>query len=63
MADRQEPSDALVMKVTGPGEKITKFREEMQHLQALEARRQAALGGLLSLTNPVFRLAGTRQRG
>jgi hypothetical protein len=35
----------------------------MQHLQALEARRLAALGGLISLTNPDFRLAGTRQRG
>jgi len=51
-ADRQEPSDALSMKVTRLTEKIAKLREEMQRLEALEARRLAAPDGQISLTDP-----------
>jgi len=62
-ADRQEPSKALSMKVTRLTEKITKLREEMQRLEALEARRQAASDGQISLTDPDARSMATSGRG
>ena len=51
-ADRQEPSDARSMTVTRLTEKLAKLREEMKRLEALEARRQAAPDGQISLTDP-----------
>jgi len=62
-ADRQEPSKALSMKVTRLTEKITKLREEMQRLEALEVRRQAASDGQISLTDPDARSMATSGRG
>ncbi len=62
-ADRQEPSDALAMKVTRLTEKLAKLREEMKRLEALEARRQAAPDGQISLTDPDARSMATSGRG
>jgi transposase len=62
-ADRQEPSDARLMKVTRLNEKIAKLREEMRRLEALEARRQAAPDGQISLTDPDSRSMATSGRG
>jgi transposase len=62
-ADRQEPSDAGLMKVTRLNEKIAKLREEMRRLEALEARRQAAPDGQISLTDPDSRSMATSGRG
>ncbi len=62
-ADRQEPSEALAMKVTRLNEKIDKLREEMQRLEAIEARRQASPDGQVSLTDPDARSMATSGRG
>jgi transposase len=62
-ADRQEPSEALAMKVTRLQEKIGKLREEMKRLEAIEARRQAAPDGQISLTDPDARSMATSGRG
>ncbi len=62
-ADRQEPSEALSMKVTRLTEKIGKLREEMKRLEAIEARRQAAPDGQISLTDPDARSMATSGRG
>ena len=40
-ADRQEPFEALATKTTGLRAKIARLGEEMQRLQALEARMLA----------------------
>jgi hypothetical protein len=62
-ADRQEPSDALTMKVTRLNEKIGKLREEMQRLKALETQMLAAPDGQISLTDPDARSMATSGRG
>jgi transposase len=62
-ADRQEPSEALSMRVTRLTEKIAKLREEMQRLEAIEARRQASPDGQISLTDPDSRSMATSGRG
>jgi transposase len=62
-ADRQAPSEALAMKVTRLQEKIGKLREEMKRLEAIEARRQAAPDGQISLTDPDARSMATSGRG
>ncbi|HSS66377.1 MAG TPA: IS1182 family transposase [Gammaproteobacteria bacterium] len=62
-ADRQEPSEALAMKVTRLNEKIAKLREEMQRLEAIEVRRQASPDGQISLTDPDARSMATSGRG
>jgi transposase/uncharacterized small protein (DUF1192 family) len=62
-ADRQEPSEALSRKVTRLNEKIAKLREEMQRLEAIEARRQASPDGQISLTDPDSRSMATSGRG
>jgi len=62
-ADRQEPSEALAMKVTRLNEKIGKLREEMHRLEAIEARRQVAPDGQISLTDPDSRSMATSGRG
>ncbi len=62
-ADRQEPSEARSMMVTRLTEKLAKLREEMQRLEALEARRKAAPDGQISLTDPDSRSMATSGRG
>lgn len=62
-ADRQEPSDALAMKVTRLNEKIEKLHEEMKRLKALETQMQAAPDGQISLTDPDSRSMATSGRG
>jgi len=62
-ADRQEPSDALAMKVARLNEKIEKLHEEMKRLKALETQMQAAPDGQISLTDPDSRSMATSARG
>jgi transposase len=62
-ADRQEPSEALATKTTGLREKISKLGEEMQRLQALEARMLATPDQQISLTDPDARSMATSGRG
>lgn len=62
-ADRQEPSDALAMKVARLNEKIEKLHEEMKRLKALETQMQAAPDGQISLTDPDSRSMATSGRG
>jgi transposase len=62
-ADRQEPSQARSMKITRLTEKVAKLREEMQRLEALEARRLAAPDQQISLTDPDARSMATSGRG
>jgi transposase len=62
-ADRQEPSEALASKTTGLREKIAKLGEEMQRLQALDARMLATPDQQISLTDPDARSMATSGRG
>ena len=62
-ADRQEPSEALTAKTTRLGEKITKLKEEMRRLMALEARMLASPDQQISLTDPDARSMATSGRG
>jgi transposase len=62
-ADRQEPSDAIATKTTRLKEKIAKLGEEMQRLQALEARMLATPDQQISLTDPDARSMATSGRG
>jgi transposase len=62
-ADRQEPSEALATKIAGLREKIAKLGEEMQRLQALEARMLATPDQQISLTDPDARSMATSGRG
>ena len=62
-ADRQEPSEALATKTTGLRAKIAKLGEEMQRLEALEARMLATPDQQISLTDPDARSMATSGRG
>ena len=62
-ADLQEPSEALATKIAGLREKIAKLGEEMQRLQALEARMLATPDQQISLTDPDARSMATSGRG
>ena len=62
-ADRQEPSAALATKTARLREKIAKLGEEMQRLQALEARMLATPDQQISLTDPDARSMATSGRG
>jgi transposase len=62
-ADRQEPSEALVLRTTRLKEKIAKLEEEMRRLEGLEAQRQAAPDQQISLTDPDARSMATSGRG
>jgi transposase len=62
-ADRQEPSEALTAKTAHLGEKIAKLKEEMQRLEALEARMLASPDQQISLTDPDARSMATSGRG
>ena len=62
-ADRQEPFEALATKTTGLRAKIARLGEEMQRLQALEARMLATPDQQISLTDPDARSMATSGRG
>jgi hypothetical protein len=62
-ADRQEPTEALVMKTTRLKEKLAKLSEEMRRLEELEARMLAAPDRQISLTDPDSRSMATSGRG
>ena len=62
-ADRQEPSEALATKTTGLRAKIAQLGEEMQRLEALEARMLATPDQQISLTDPDARSMATSGRG
>ncbi len=62
-ADRQESSPALAMRTQRLEEKIAKLKDEMQRLEALEARRKASPDQQISLTDPDARSMATSGRG
>ena len=62
-ADRQEPSPALAMRTQRLEEKIAKLKDEMQRLEALEARRKESPDQQISLTDPDARSMATSGRG
>ena len=62
-ADRQEPSEALVLRTTRLKEKIAKLEEEMKRLEGLEVERLAAPDQQISLTDPDSRSMATSGRG
>jgi len=62
-ADRQEPSRARTMKTTRLKDKIVKLKEEMQRLEALDARRRETPDQQISLTDPDARSMATSGRG
>src|SRR3954464_6640641 len=62
-ADRQEPSDVLVLKTTRLKEKLDKLKEEMGKLAAYEKRMLASPDGQISLTDPDSRSMATSGRG
>ena len=61
--DRQEPSPAKNARKTRLSEKITKLREEMLRLKALEAQMEASSDQQVSLTDPDSRSMATSGRG
>ena len=62
-ADRQAPTEALALRTTRLKEKIAKLAEERERLEGLEARRQEAPDGQISLTDPDARSMATSGRG
>ncbi len=62
-ADRQEPTEALAVKVTRLKEKLTKLKEEMGKLAAYEKQMLASPDQQISLTDPDSRSMATSGRG
>ena len=62
-ADRQEPSDVLLLKTTRLKEKLDKLKEEMGKLAAYEKQMLASPDGQISLTDPDSRSMATSGRG
>src|ERR1700726_4774653 len=62
-ADRQEPSEALKVKVSRLKDKIEKLKEEMQRLRAIETQMLATPDQQISLTDPDARSMATSGRG
>src|SRR6202012_1564243 len=62
-ADRQEPSDVLVLKTTRPNEKLAELKEEMGKLAAYEKKMLASPDGQISLTDPDSCSMATSGRG
>jgi transposase len=62
-ADRQEPSEALVTKITGLREKIAKLGDEMRRLADIEAQMLESPDQQVSLTDPDARSMATSGRG
>jgi len=62
-ADRQEPTEALAVKVTRLKEKLTKLKEEMSKLAGYEKQMLASPDQQISLTDPDSRSMATSGRG
>ena len=62
-ADRQEPSEALVLRTSRLKEKIAKLKEEMERLKALDVERRLSPDQQISLTDPDARSMATSGRG
>jgi len=62
-ADRQEPTEALVLRTARLKEKIAKLSEEMKRLEALEVERRKTPDQQISLTDPDARSMATSGRG
>src|SRR6202012_4962257 len=62
-ADRQEPTETLVTKVTRLTEKLTKLKEEMGKLAVYEKQMLASPDQQISLTDPDCRSMATSGRG
>jgi transposase len=62
-ADRQEPTEALVEKVTRLKEKLTKLKEQMGKLAGYEKQMLASPDQQISLTDPDSRSMATSGRG
>src|SRR5256885_15125607 len=62
-ADRQEPTEALGVKVTRLKEKLTKLKEQMGKLAVYEKQMFASPDQQISLTDPDSRSMATSGRG
>src|SRR5215831_15641583 len=62
-ADRQEPTEALAVKVTRLSEKLTKLKEEMGKLAVYDKQMLASPDQQISLTDPDSRSMATSGRG
>lgn len=62
-ADRQEPTEALAVKVTRLKEKLTKLKEEIGKLAGYEKQMLASPDQQISLTDPDSRSMATSGRG
>jgi transposase len=62
-ADRQEPTEALAVKVTRLKEKLTKLKEEMGKVAGYEKQMRASPDQQISLTDPDSRSMATSGRG
>jgi transposase len=62
-ADRQEPTEALALKVTRLTEKLTKLKEEMDKLAVYEKQMLASADQQISLSDPDSRSMATSGRG
>jgi transposase len=62
-ADRQDPTAAISSRVERLHEKISRLREEMVRLRALEGQMQEEADGQISLTDPDARSMATSGRG
>jgi Transposase DDE domain/Transposase domain (DUF772) len=62
-ADRQEPTEALVSKVSRLKEKLTKLKEQMGKLAGYEKQMLASPDQQISLTDPDSRSMATSGRG
>ena len=62
-ADRQDPTEALAVKVTRLKEKLTKLKEQMGKLAGYEKQMLASADQQISLTDPDSRSMATSGRG
>jgi transposase len=62
-ADRQEPTEAVTMKVARLNDKLAKLKEEMSKLAACEKQMLASPDQQISLTDPDSRSMATSGRG
>jgi len=62
-ADRQEPTEAVTMKVARLNDKLAKLKEEMNKLAAYEKQMLASPDQQVSLTDPDSRSMATSGRG
>jgi transposase len=62
-ADRQEQTDAIVMRTKRLKEKITKLKDEMDRLEGVNERRCAKPDKQISMTDPDARSMATSGRG